>query len=1111
MLSKSVGKKKPCRDGHWLLLLEALEDRSLPSTFTVLNLNDGGAGSLRQAVLDANSAAGADLITFAVAGTIRLTGGALPAVTGEVDIPGGTAPGFAGTPVVEVDYNGFGGLRFDAGSAGSALRSLGHVNAAGAGITLDGRGVLVVGNFVGLRSDGVTVAGNGRDGLRLTASASGNTVGGVTSRDRNVISGNLGHGVAVEGASRNHILGNFIGTDATGTLDRGNGGNGIVLAGRACENRIGGVVPANPPGTKPPDFSGDRPPEGNLISGNGGNGVLLTGGARANFLAGNFVGTSASGVSALGNALDGVAIVDGSDGNVLAGTFEDLHPFIFYNVVGGNGGNGLRVCDSDGTVVHANFFGLGSDDKTAVGNALDGVVVEGSSRNTVFGGVIPLGNVVAANHQNGVVVKDTARGFESFNTFAGVAAFSDDVKLGNALDGFLITSTGGDNVIRTSVISRNGDDGVEISGDASGVQVVQNIIGVNTAGGAAMGNADNGVEIGGNAHDNVIGGPQPTFSIIPQNAISANGGHGVAVVGYAHDNRINFSYIGTGLFGQGDLGNKGSGVLLSEGTSSTTIGSTRPEFRTVISGNGSHGIEMRGTSGNTLVGTYIGTGVRGLLAMPNGGDGVHITDSSDNMIGGTRSGEGNVIAHNIGSGTLVLSGDGNGIRANSIHTNAFLGIDLAPGANADQPAPVLTSADRLPGGVRVTGTLTSHPNTWFTIEVFADSGGDTLGGAEGRVYLGSVRERTNAAGVASFTFVGRLPLDASFITATATDLRENTSEFGATTLTSTPASPVGQNTTGMFAVGGGPGRAEVTVHNPDGSVAYTVTPFDPAEFPGGVRAAVADVTGDGVPDLVVGSGPGGPPVVKVFDGATRVEIASFDAFEPAFTGGVSAAAGDVTGDGRADLVVTPGNGGGPRVRVFSGDGFGVIADFWGLDDPNFRGGVNAVLADLNGAGVADLIVGAGEGGGPRVAAYDGASLTSGRPRKLFADFSAFEPGQRGGVFVTGGDVDGDGTADLITGAGAGGGPRVRVLDGQTLQTEGIHAALANPLADFFAGNAAGRGGIHLAAKDLDGDGRADIVTGGGTGQGISGIEMDDVAELFNIDVESDDDEGIFVG
>src|SRR5262249_16418526 len=156
-------------------------------------------------------------------------------------------------------------------------------------------------------------------------------------------------------------------------------------------------------------FSGARPPEGNLISGNAGNGVLLAHYARDNTLAGNFIGTAASGVQALGNDLDGVAIVEHSHNNFLLGTFLTPpavdNPFVFYNVVSGNGGNGLRISDSDGTRVHANFFGLGSDDKTPVGNALNGVVVEGSSARTHFGGRIPLGNVVTANRLNGVVVQ----------------------------------------------------------------------------------------------------------------------------------------------------------------------------------------------------------------------------------------------------------------------------------------------------------------------------------------------------------------------------------------------------------------------------------------------------------------------------------------------------------------------------------------------------------------------------------------------------------------------------------------------------------------------------------------------------------------------------------
>src|SRR5438477_507722 len=115
-----------------------------------------------------------------------------------------------------------------------------------------------------------------------------------------------------------------------------------------------------------------------------------------------------------------------------------------------------------------------------------------------------------------------------------------------------------------------------------------------------------------------------------------------------------------------------------------------------------------------------------------------------------------------------------------------------------------------------------------------------------------------------------------------------------------------------------------------------------------------------------------------------------------------------------------------RVRVFSGKGFSQLADFLGIDDPAFRGGARAAVGDINGDGAGDLVVAAGFQGGPRVAGFDGKSLASG-PVKLFADFLAFEPELRNGSFVAVGDLDGDGFAEVIAGGGPGGGPRVRAL------------------------------------------------------------------------------------
>src|SRR5690606_5334242 len=141
--------------------------------------------------------------------------------------------------------------------------------------------------------------------------------------------------------------------------------------------------------------------------------------------------------------------------------------------------------------------------------------------------------------------------------------------------------------------------------------------------------------------------------------------------------------------------------------------------------------------------------------------------------------------------------------------------------------------------------------------------------------------------------------------------------------------------------------------------------------------ATADFNGDGVSDIVLATGPGAPTLVTILDGKTRGELFRINPFEASFTGGVFVAAGDVTGDGVPDLVITPDEGGGPRVRLFSGDGFGQIADFLGIDDPNFRGGARAGIGDINRDGYGDLVVAAGFGGGPRVAAFSGKGLTRG--------------------------------------------------------------------------------------------------------------------------------------
>jgi parallel beta-helix repeat protein len=752
-----------------------LEDRLVPSTFVVTTLSDGGAGSLRQAIQQANVHAGADVISFDVAGTIELSS-ALPAVTGEVDLDGTTAPGYAGTPVVQIAFDHFGGLQFVAGSKGSELSSLSLVGATGAGLTVSHvNDVTVTGNYIGVDLDGETGDGNSGNGVLLLATT-GDTIGtstGGTFQLSNVISGNGGNGIEVENASGNIIAMNTIGTDATGTVALGNDQAGILITGKSANNLIGGTASG---GNDPTNAVFVRPPEGNLISGNFGDGVLIANGPTGNQLSGNFIGTDTTGLLALGNAGDGVA-VQAANGNQLIGCTAQDDPFVYYNVISGNAANGLRVTNSNNTTIQANFFGMGSDNNTALGNTLDGVLVNGSSSGTVMGGPIPLGNVDACNGKNGIEVAGTARFFTTYNTFCGLAAFSTDPDFGNAQDGMLITSTGGNILIRTNVITENGGSGIEVAGAATGVRIAGNLIGLDTQGNAPMGNIGNGIEVDGTAHNIVIGGPQPTFNVIPHNAIAANGSNGVAVEGQAHAVTIDFSFIGTDLTSENAFGNGNAGIYLGAGTSGTMIGSLDPSLVTVVSGNDGDGIEMNGTHGNTVVGTLVGTDGTGVLPLGNGGNGINIVNSSDDTIGsaGARAGvPTNVIAFNSENGVIVQSASGNQLRANSIYDNSLTGIDLGAGANKNAAAPVLTSLNLSPFSITVTGTLTSTPKSLFVIEFFAS---DT-NSASGRIYLGSELVKTNASGVGNFTFKGPQGQSAvPYITATATDVAANTSEF----------------------------------------------------------------------------------------------------------------------------------------------------------------------------------------------------------------------------------------------------------------------------------------------------------------------------------------------
>jgi Tol biopolymer transport system component len=260
-----------------------------------------------------------------------------------------------------------------------------------------------------------------------------------------------------------------------------------------------------------------------------------------------------------------------------------------------------------------------------------------------------------------------------------------------------------------------------------------------------------------------------------------------------------------------------------------------------------------------------------------------------------------------------------------------------------------------------------------------------------------------------------------------------------------------------------------------------------ATFGGGVTVAQGDLDGDGVPEVITGAGPGDPPLVRVFSGARSthggdgyvrpIELASFYAYDARFRGGVAVAVADVTGDGIGDIITGAGPGAGPHVRVFQASAASTsgpmsiseYASFFAYD-PAFRGGVRVGAGDLDGNGVSEILTAAGPGASPHVQAF---VLNAARQLETVLSFYAYHPAFTGGVFVAAGDVDGDGREELITGADAGGSPHVRVFG-----TGPAFSALRE-VHSFFAYERGFTGGVRVAAGDLDGDGAAEIITAPG--------------------------------
>jgi hypothetical protein len=599
--------------------VEALEDRLLLTAYAVNTTNDilgdstPGEVTLRDALtaIDTQAASGnapagtaSNTITFAIGAvgaiqTINVgsgnVAGPLPAITHQVAIDGRSqgGPGYGGPPLIALNGSSAGpdavGLELDPGSDGSTADSL------------------VIQQF-------------GGDGIELL------------------------------GTSRNVLVGNYVGTDVSGTEPSGNGHDGIFLGAGAAANTVGAT--ASPQGL----------PVANVISANGAHGVEIADrGTSANVVLGNLIGTDVNGTANLGNLRDGVFINNGATANTVGGT-----AFSAGNLITANGGNGVEVSDA-GTgknAVLGNFVGTDVNGTGLIANGNDGVLLtSGATANTVGG------NVLSANGVYGVEVNGASNNLvlgNKIGTDKGGTA-----PLGNAAGGVVIlggatantvggTATGGANGI-----AANGGQGVWLSGGGTSANLVLgNMIGTDVGGTAALGNTADGVLIDAGATANTVGAG---------NVISANDNNGVEING-ASGNVVRGNRIGIDAGGAAALGNLFSGILLTAGATRNTVGGTAAAAANVLSANALDGVDVEGpgTSGNVVLGNRIGTDAGGATALGNGADGVFLgLAATANTVGGTAAGAGNVISGNTSNGVFFsdLGATKNAVLGNLIGTD----------------------------------------------------------------------------------------------------------------------------------------------------------------------------------------------------------------------------------------------------------------------------------------------------------------------------------------------------------------------------------------------------------------------------------------------------------
>ncbi len=789
--------------------LKFLYGSPVPLTNVVTTTADFGSNSLRAALYYVTDHPGSP-VKFNVPTSdpgysngvfnIHLTGMLPPLVANGMVIDGSTQPGFAGKPLIAVDGSQILPETFtsDTGlliySSSNQIKNISFSGFDWNGLTLlyaDATNNTISGCWFGLDFSGTNAAPNAFQGILIAAGASGNIIGGTNALSRNVISGNLQYGIFITDSNTagNLVLGNYIGTDASGSNAVPNGLSGVFIGNGTSVNIVGGTNTL----------------ARNVLSGNSQYGIIITSNTTGNVVLGNYIGTDAGGSLMISNVLGGVFLASDASGNVIGGTNAGAG-----NVISGNLGNGILMRGSQvvNNTVQGNFIGTDATGTNALANTVAGVTIDtGSSSNLIGGTVAGARNVISGNILNydyGVLITDPGT---SGNVVEGnyIGLGSDGLTVVPNYWGMVCANGATNNTFggtvtgARNIISGNNDEGLRLTDPGTTANVVQgNFMGTDAGGSNAVPNSFAGMTIFNGATFNTIGGT----TLAARNVISGNY-IGVAIGNAGTSgNVVEGNLIGIGANGRMGLPNTYAGVVISGGAVNNLIGGTTPGAANFVSANVQYGVSISdvGTSGNTVEGNFIGTDSTGTNALGNGtgsfyGANVELQlGAAGNVIGSTGPGAGNVIAFSSVKGVLLFDSTttNDAIRGNSIYGNTNLGIDLGnvgvtvnhtgflAGPNDLQNYPVITNAYGSGTATVVAGTLNSLANQTFFIDVYRNPALDPSGYGQGQSYFGTVSVTTDGSGNANFVLTNTTAnYTGQSFSATATSAGGDTSEFGA--------------------------------------------------------------------------------------------------------------------------------------------------------------------------------------------------------------------------------------------------------------------------------------------------------------------------------------------